>query len=130
MLQFLLNPLEKLGMSLICPMLRLLIICSYFYDFTFRQFSAIVNFRIQQTVSYTHLLLLCDEPTGALDSLTGMMMMKQLKEMCKSYGHTTVIVTHNSALKDTADKVIYVKNGMIEDVVIQEHPCDINEVNW
>ena len=85
---------------------------------------------IARAISKKPALLLCDEPTGALDSLTGMMMMKQLKEMCKSYGHTTVIVTHNSALKDTADKVIYVKNGMIEDVVIQEHPCDINEVNW
>lgn len=85
---------------------------------------------IARAISKKPALLLCDEPTGALDSLTGMMVMKQLKDMCKSYGHTTIIVTHNSALKDTADKVIYVKNGMIEDVVTQEHPCDIDEVSW
>ena len=85
---------------------------------------------IARAISKKPALLLCDEPTGALDSTTGMMVMKQLKDMCKSYGHTTIIVTHNSALKDTADKVIYVKNGMIEDVVTQEHPCDIDEVIW
>ena len=85
---------------------------------------------IARAISKKPALLLCDEPTGALDSRTGMLVMKQLKDMCKRYGHTTIIVTHNSALKDTADKVIYVKNGMIENVVTQEHPCDIDAVNW
>lgn len=75
-------------------------------------------------------LLLCDEPTGALDSQTGMIILTQLKEMCKKYGQTTIIVTHNAALEKAADKVIYVKNGTIEKVITHDNPCEINEVDW
>lgn len=75
-------------------------------------------------------LLLCDEPTGALDSLTGITVLKQLQEMCKKYKHTTIIVTHNEALQNAADKVIYVKNGQIEKVIQHDHPCAIEEVSW
>lgn len=75
-------------------------------------------------------LLLCDEPTGALDSLTGILVLKQLKEMCKQYGHTTIIVTHNAVLEKAADKVIYVKNGEIEKIITHDAPCAIDEVNW
>lgn len=75
-------------------------------------------------------LLLCDEPTGALDSKTGMYVLEQLKDMCRTYGHTTIIVTHNAALEKAADKVIYIKNGEVEQVVVHEHPCEVNEVIW
>lgn len=85
---------------------------------------------IARAIAKKPVLLLCDEPTGALDSNTGIIVLTQLKEMCKTYGHTTIIVTHNAALEKAADKVIYVKNGGIERIVLHEHPCEIKEVNW
>lgn len=85
---------------------------------------------IARAIAKKPMLLLCDEPTGALDSDTGVVVLTQLKEMCKTYGHTTIIVTHNTALEKAADKVIYVKNGGIERIVLHEYPCEINEVNW
>lgn len=74
-------------------------------------------------------LLLCDEPTGALDSYTGIQVLTQLKQMCKEFGQTTIIVTHNTHLEKAADRVIYVKNGKIENVKINPHPCAISEVD-
>ncbi|MGX8832676.1 ABC transporter ATP-binding protein [Amedibacillus sp. YH-ame6] len=85
---------------------------------------------IARAISKYPALLLCDEPTGALDSTTGLTVLTQLKDMCKKYGHTTILVTHNAALEKAADKVIYVKNGEVENIVTHEHPCEINEVNW
>lgn len=85
---------------------------------------------IARAISKNPSLLLCDEPTGALDSKTGMVVLEQLKNMCETYGHTTIIVTHNAVLEQAADKVIYVKNGEVERVVTHEHPCAVNEVNW
>lgn len=85
---------------------------------------------IARAIAKNPMLLLCDEPTGALDSSTGITVLKQLKDMCKTYGHTTIIVTHNAALMRAADKVIYVKNGGIEKIVQHDHPCSIEEVNW
>ena len=75
-------------------------------------------------------LLLCDEPTGALDSHTGVEVLTQIKEMCKSEKQTTIIVTHNAALAKAADKVIYVKNGQIDALIINESPCAISEVDY
>lgn len=75
-------------------------------------------------------LMLCDEPTGALDSQTGMLVLTQLQELCRSQGQTTIIVTHNAAISKAADRVIYVKNGRIEQVVEQAEPCAISEVVW
>lgn len=75
-------------------------------------------------------LMLCDEPTGALDSDTGISVLNQLQDMCRKQGHTTIIVTHNAALAKAADKVIMVRNGRIEDVMVQENPCSIREVEW
>lgn len=85
---------------------------------------------IARAISKHPALLLCDEPTGALDSTTGLSVLTQLKNMCKRYGHTTIVVTHNAALEKAADKVIYVKNGTIERIVVHEHPCEIREVEW
>ena len=77
-------------------------------------------------------LLLCDEPTGALDSKTGVEVLKLLKKQCdKNNGANTVInVTHNSLFAEIADTVIHVKNGEIESVVANENPKKIDEVKW
>lgn len=75
-------------------------------------------------------ILLCDEPTGALDSETGIMVLKLLHDVCKEYKKTTIIVTHNANLQAVGDKVIKVRNGQISDFIINERPLDIMEVEW
>ncbi len=75
-------------------------------------------------------ILLCDEPTGALDSKTGVEVLKLLHSKCKDDGNTVIIVTHNSLFADIADKVIYLKNGQLGEIVINETPKKIDEVNW
>lgn len=77
-------------------------------------------------------LLLCDEPTGALDSKTGVEVLKLLKKQCdgNNGANTVIIVTHNSLFADIADTVIRVKNGKIENVVKNQEPKKIDEVKW
>lgn len=77
-------------------------------------------------------LLLCDEPTGALDSKTGVEVLKLLKKQCdgNNGANTVIIVTHNSLFADIADTVIRVKNGKIESVTTNENPKNIDEVKW
>ena len=75
-------------------------------------------------------LLLCDEPTGALDYQTGKAILKLLQETGRKNGMTVIIITHNSALTDMADRVIRVKNGTVESVSINENPKDISEIEW
>ena len=75
-------------------------------------------------------ILLCDEPTGALDSETGVMVLKLLLDMAKNYGKTIVIVTHNQNIAKMADVVIRVKNGKIRAVPEQENPLSADEVEW
>lgn len=75
-------------------------------------------------------LLLCDEPTGALDTDTGRDVLKLLQNMSREKKKTVVMVTHNSFFADIADCVIRVKNGTIQSVVRNEHPKDAKEVNW
>ena len=75
-------------------------------------------------------LLLCDEPTGALDYQTGKAILKLLQDTGRKTGMTVVIITHNGALTAMADRVIKVRNGTVKSVTINEHPQDISEIEW
>ncbi len=75
-------------------------------------------------------LLLCDEPTGALDSDTGAVILSLLQDMSHKEGRTVIIVTHNAAVAEAADKVIRLKNGKVQEVVMNENPKAVKEVNW
>ena len=75
-------------------------------------------------------LLLCDEPTGALDYVTGKQILKLLQDTCRESGMTVIIITHNLALCPMGDKVFRVKSGKIVTSEINEHPQDISEIEW
>ncbi|MBO3443593.1 ABC transporter ATP-binding protein [Clostridium sp. CCUG 7971] len=75
-------------------------------------------------------LLLCDEPTGALDYNTGKSILKLLQDTCRKMGMTVIIITHNLALTPMGDKVIKVKNGKIENVTINENPVEVERIEW
>ena len=74
--------------------------------------------------------MLCDEPTGALDYKTGKQILKLLQDTCRLEHMTVVIITHNSAISPMADKVIKFKNGSVSDIVINEKPMDIKDIEW
>ena len=100
------------------------------------QFPAELSGGEQQRVSIARaiykdpLLLLCDEPTGALDSKTGVDILKVLHNLCKKEAKTVIIVTHNATIAQTADRVIHLKNGEIEKMIINKSPMMIDEVEW
>lgn len=75
-------------------------------------------------------LLLCDEPTGALDYKTGKHILRLLYDISKKNNKLVIVVTHNQAIKDMADKVISIKNGRIENIRINENPMPIEEIEW
>ena len=75
-------------------------------------------------------LLLCDEPTGALDYQTGKSILKLLQDTCRNTGMTVVVITHNSALTSMADKVIKLKNGKVSDFRVNEHPVPVEDIEW
>ena len=75
-------------------------------------------------------LLLCDEPTGALDYATGKAILKLLQDMSREKGMTVIIITHNGALTAMADRVIKVKNGMVTSAVRNENPVSVEEIEW
>lgn len=75
-------------------------------------------------------ILLCDEPTGALDYNTGKAILKLLQETCRNTGRTVIIITHNSALAQMADRVIRVKNGQVRKMEVNSKPLPVDEIEW
>ena len=85
---------------------------------------------IARAVAKNPKLLLCDEPTGALDYKTGKQVLKVLQDMSFKKNMTVIIVTHNTALANMGQKIIKVKSGEIEDIIINEHPMDIEDIEY
>ena len=75
-------------------------------------------------------LLLCDEPTGALDYVTGKQILTLLQETCRSEGMTVLVITHNSALTPMADRVIRIKNGRVASIMTNANPTSVDEIEW
>lgn len=85
---------------------------------------------IARAIAKNPKLLLCDEPTGALDYNTGKAILKLLQETCRKKGVTVIIITHNLALTPMGDKVIEVRNGKIQKVTINENPTPVERIEW
>ena len=85
---------------------------------------------IARAVAKKPTMLLCDEPTGALDSKTGVLILNLLQDMSNNQNTTVVIVTHNAILAEAADKVIRIKNGQIESIVVNENPKKVADLEW
>ena len=85
---------------------------------------------IARAIAKNPKLLLCDEPTGALDYQTGKAILGLLREMCDKYTMTVIVITHNSALAPMADRIIHLKNGQVASMNINEHPKSIAEIEW
>ena len=102
----------------------------------FRKFPSQLSGGEQQRVSIARAIvknpkiLLCDEPTGALDSETGCMVLQLIQDVCREYHKTAIVVTHNTNIAKAADKVIRMKNGQILDVTVNEKPMSIKELEW
>ena len=75
-------------------------------------------------------LLLCDEPTGALDYNTGKSILKLLQNMCRERGMTVIVITHNQAIAPMADRLIHIKNGQVSQMELNEHPMSIDDIEW
>ena len=75
-------------------------------------------------------LLLCDEPTGALDYITGKSILKLLQDMCREKGMTVIVITHNSALMPMADKIIKINDGKIEKIFLNQDPMPVEQIEW
>ena len=75
-------------------------------------------------------LLLCDEPTGALDYQTGKAILKLLQDTCREKGVTVIVITHNSALTPMADRVIRIRNGTVAEEILQDHPTPVEQIEW
>lgn len=75
-------------------------------------------------------LLLCDEPTGALDYNTGKAILKLLQNMCRERGMTVIVITHNQALAPMADRLIHIKNGQVSKMELNDKPMSIDEIEW
>ena len=85
---------------------------------------------IARAVAKNPKLLLCDEPTGALDYITGKQVLKVLQDMCYKHDMTVVMITHNSALSAMGNKIIKVRSGKIKSVEINENPMDIEDIEY
>ena len=101
-----------------------------------RNFPAQLSGGEQQRVSIARALaknpklLLCDEPTGALDYQTGKSILKLLQDMCRQKGMTVIVITHNTAITPMADRVIKIKNGRVSSMSLNPHPTPVEEIEW
>lgn len=75
-------------------------------------------------------ILLCDEPTGALDYNTGKAILKLLQDTCRQKGVTVILITHNSAIAPMADRIIHIKNGKVSQMIKNEHPVSVDTIEW
>ena len=75
-------------------------------------------------------LLLCDEPTGALDSKTGVQILSLLTDISHNHGTTVVIITHNATIARLGDRIVHVKNGTIDSIEVQENPDQVEDISW
>ena len=75
-------------------------------------------------------ILLCDEPTGALDYNTGKQVLKLLQDTCRNTGRTVIVITHNSALTGMADRVIHIRNGQVAAMEVNENPIPVERIEW
>ena len=85
---------------------------------------------IARAIAKNPKLLLCDEPTGALDYKTGKQILKLLQDTARKENMTVLVITHNAAIAPMADKIIKFKNGTAESIVINEHPTPVEEIEW
>ena len=85
---------------------------------------------IARAIAKNPKILLCDEPTGALDYNTGKQILKLLQDTCRKEKMTVIIITHNSEIAQKADKIIHFKNGKSENVIINQNPKSIDEIEW
>ena len=85
---------------------------------------------IARAIAKNPKILLCDEPTGALDYKTGKQILKLLQDTCRQNNITVIIVTHNAAIAPMADKVIYFKNGTAENIEINSNPLPVEQIEW
>ena len=85
---------------------------------------------IARAIAKNPKLLLCDEPTGALDYKTGKQILKLLQDISRKEKMTIIIITHNSAIAPMADKVIKFRNGTVSDIIINKNPTDIESIEW
>ena len=75
-------------------------------------------------------ILLCDEPTGALDYNTGKTILKLLQDSCRQTGKTVIVITHNLAITEMADRVIHIRNGTVEKMYLNENPTPVERIEW
>ena len=85
---------------------------------------------IARAIAKNPKLLLCDEPTGALDYVTGKQILQLLQDTCRQRGVTVIVITHNSALTPMADRVIHIKNGQVAAMEQNAHPTPVEEIEW
>ena len=88
------------------------------------------NYNTARAIAKNPVLLLCDEPTGALDYNTGKQILKLLQDTCRKEKMTVIIITHNSAIAPMADKVIHFKNGKAENIKINQNQIAVDEIEW
>ncbi len=85
---------------------------------------------IARAIAKNPKLLLCDEPTGALDYKTGKQILKLLEDVCRNEKMTVIIITHNSVIAEIADKVIKFNSGLVQDIIINKKPKSVEEIAW